>query len=74
MPAKILIIEDEPQLARFVELELTHEDYTVTKAYDGRDGLTLAESGDFDLILLDIMLPGLNGIEVLRRQIGRAHV
>ena len=67
MPAKILIIEDEPQLARFVELELTHEDYTVTKAYDGRDGLTLAESGDFDLILLDIMLPGLNGIEVLRR-------
>lgn len=67
MPSKILIIEDEPQLARFVELELTHEDYTVTKAYDGREGLTLAESGDFDLILLDIMLPGLNGIEVLRR-------
>jgi DNA-binding response OmpR family regulator len=67
MPAKILIIEDEPQLARFIELELTHEDYSVTKAYDGRDGLTLAESGDFDLVLLDIMLPGLNGIEVLRR-------
>lgn len=67
MPSKILIIEDEPQLARFVELELTHEGYVVTKAYDGREGLTLAESGGFDLILLDIMLPGLNGIEVLRR-------
>ncbi len=67
MPSKILIIEDEPQLARFVELELTHEDYAVTTSYDGREGLMLAESGSFDLILLDIMLPGLNGIEVLRR-------
>ena len=64
---KILIVEDEEKIARFVELELTHEGYAVTKAADGRKGLELAESGEFDLILLDIMLPGLNGIEILRR-------
>ncbi len=64
---KILLIEDEEKLARFVELELMHEGYTVSKAHDGRTGLELAQSGTFDLILLDIMLPGINGIEVLRR-------
>jgi len=64
---KILLVEDEEKLARFVELELCHEGYTVTKAFTGRDGYTLAASGDFDLVLLDIMLPELNGMEVLRR-------
>ncbi len=64
---KILIVEDEEKIARFVELELTHEGYSVTKATDGRTGLDLAESGEFDLLLLDIMLPGINGIEILRR-------
>ncbi|MGN0637400.1 MAG: response regulator transcription factor [Huintestinicola sp.] len=64
---KILIVEDEHQLARFIQLELEHEDYETAVAGDGREGLTLAESGDFDLVLLDIMLPGLNGLEVLRR-------
>lgn len=64
---KILIVEDEHQLARFIQLELEHEDYETSVAGDGREGLTLAESGDFDLVLLDIMLPGLNGLEVLRR-------
>ncbi|NLE68567.1 MAG: response regulator transcription factor, partial [Clostridiales bacterium] len=49
------------------ELELTHEGYEVVKAEDGREGLRLAEAGGFDLVLLDIMLPGLNGLEVLRR-------
>ena len=67
MSAKILLVEDEEKIARFVELELQHEGYTVTKAVDGRAGLELAESGDFDLLLLDIMLPGLSGLEVLRR-------
>lgn len=65
--AKILIVEDEPQLARFVQLELEHEEYEIVISGDGREGLTLAENGGFDLILLDIMLPGLNGLEVLRR-------
>ena len=64
---KILLVEDEEKLARFIELELCHEGYSVTKAFTGRDGLDLAESGKFDLVLLDIMLPELNGMEVLRR-------
>ena len=67
MSEKILVIEDEEKIARFVELELLHEGYDVTKCMDGREGLALAESGDFDLAVLDIMLPGLNGLEVLRR-------
>jgi DNA-binding response OmpR family regulator len=65
--SKILIVEDEAQLARFVELELIHEGNTVDKAEDGRSGLDMALSNDYDLILLDVMLPGINGFEVLRR-------
>ena len=65
--AKILIVEDEEKLARFLELELSHEGYAVAKAGDGRTGLTMAESGGFDLIVLDIMLPELSGLELLRR-------
>jgi two-component system response regulator ArlR len=64
---KILLVEDEPNIARFVELELSHEGYEIFKAEDGREGLKMAEEGGFDLMLLDIMLPGLNGLEVLRR-------
>jgi DNA-binding response OmpR family regulator len=64
---KILIVEDEEKLARFIELELTHEGYAAEKAFNGREGLQLALSERFDLILLDVMLPELNGMEVLRR-------
>ncbi len=67
MSSKILIIEDEEKIARFVELELGYEGYTTTKAFDGRTGLELAETGEFDLVLLDVMLPQLSGMEVLRR-------
>lgn len=67
MADRILIIEDEEKIARFVELELMHEGYEVDICYDGRSGLETAESGKFSCILLDIMLPQLNGIEVLRR-------
>ena len=66
--SKILIVEDEAQLARFVELELIHEGNNVDKAEDGRTGLDMALSNDYDLILLDVMLPGINGFEVLRRK------
>ncbi len=67
MAAKILIVEDEEKLARFTELELQHENYEVQKAFDGRSALEEALKNDYDLILLDIMLPGLSGMEVLRR-------
>jgi len=67
MSSKILIIEDEEKIARFVELELGYEGYSTTKAFDGRTGLELAETGEFDLVLLDVMLPKLSGMEVLRR-------
>ena len=67
MTNRILIIEDEEKIARFIELELIHEGYEVQKCADGRTGLELAEGGDFSLVLLDIMLPELNGMEVLRR-------
>ena len=67
MSEKILLVEDEEKLARFVELELLHEGYEVRKAADGREGLALFEAEQFDLVLLDIMLPGLGGFEVLRR-------
>ncbi|MDD2620250.1 MAG: response regulator transcription factor, partial [Syntrophomonadaceae bacterium] len=64
---RILIIEDEVKIARFLELELTHEGYLVDQAYDGRSGLERAEQGSYDLLILDVMLPSLNGMEVLRR-------
>lgn len=67
MSDRILIVEDEEKIARFLELELSHEGYSVTKRADGRSGLEQAESGNHDLVLLDIMLPELNGLEVLRR-------
>lgn len=67
MAEKILLIEDEEKLARMVELELRYEGYEVEKAFDGRTGLERALSGEHGLILLDIMLPALSGMEVLRR-------
>jgi DNA-binding response OmpR family regulator len=65
--AKILIVEDEAKIARFLELELKHEGYEVLLAGDGRLGLEKALNDNVDLIVLDIMLPGLSGIEVCRR-------
>ena len=64
---RILLIEDEIKLARFVELELKYEGYQVTICHNGREGLDTFLEGEFDLILLDLMLPGLNGIEICRR-------
>lgn len=64
---KILIVEDEEKIARFIELELIHEGYKVIKANNGRTGLEIAERGEADLVILDVMLPEINGLEVLRR-------
>ncbi len=67
MKQHILLVEDEEKLARMIEMELNYEGYTVTKSFDGRHGLDLALEGNYDLILLDIMLPNLSGMEALRR-------
>lgn len=64
---KLLIVEDDQKIARFLDLELRHEGFDTCLAHDGRSALDLALSQSFDLILLDIMLPGLNGMEVCRR-------
>lgn len=64
---KILIIEDELNIAEFLALELEHENYQVAVESDGRHGLDKALEEEWDLILLDIMLPGLNGMEICRR-------
>lgn len=62
-----MIIEDEKNLARFVELELKHEGYDTQVELNGRTGLQAALDENFDVILLDLMLPELNGMEVARR-------
>ena len=67
MKEKILLIEDEVKISRFVELELKYEGYEVEVAFDGRKGLEMARETDAALVILDIMLPKMNGIEVLRR-------
>lgn len=65
MKASILLVEDEEKLARFVELELMHEGYLVEKSGNGREALEMALQGHYDLILLDIMLPGIDGFELM---------
>ncbi|WP_284141740.1 MULTISPECIES: response regulator transcription factor [unclassified Virgibacillus] len=64
---KILIVEDEQKLSRVLQLELEYEDYLTTVAADGKEALRKIEEQEWDLVLLDIMLPKLNGLEVLRR-------
>jgi len=64
---KVLIIEDEKDLSEFIRLELEYEGYEVLTSYNGRDGVDQALNENVDLILLDLMLPGLNGVEVCRR-------
>lgn len=65
--AKILLVEDEVQIRRFIELELKCEGYEVQSADNGMDGLSLAREQSFDLIILDRMLPGMDGLEICRR-------
>lgn len=64
---KILLVEDEKQMTIFIELELKHEGYEIDIAYDGREALDKVNSTEYNLILLDIMIPKLNGVEVCRR-------
>ncbi|MEH7417426.1 response regulator transcription factor, partial [Neobacillus drentensis] len=67
MKTHILVIEDEAQIARVLKMELEYEGYQVTVEHTGKSGLETALESDVDLILLDVMLPGVSGIEVLRR-------
>lgn len=64
---KILVVEDEKKIARVLSLELEYEGYEVTVKETGMDGLQALEEDSFDLVLLDVMLPELSGLEVLRR-------
>ncbi|AYA76306.1 DNA-binding response regulator [Bacillus sp. Y1] len=64
---KVLIIEDEEKIARVLELELSYEGYVVKTALNGLEGFQLFQSETWDVILLDVMLPGISGIELLRR-------
>ncbi|PRS60681.1 DNA-binding response regulator [Bacillus sp. GBSW19] len=64
---KILVVEDEKKIARVLSLELEYEGYEVTVKETGMDGLQALEEASFDLVLLDVMLPELSGLEVLRR-------
>lgn len=67
MTFHILVVEDEAKLARFIELELTYEGYQVSVANDGFSGLTALRETNPDLVILDWMLPGINGLEICRR-------
>lgn len=67
MKTHILLVEDEIQIARVLKMELEYEGYRVTVEYNGKDGLETALHTDIDLILLDVMLPKLSGMDVLRR-------
>ncbi|KJU72150.1 response regulator transcription factor [Clostridium baratii] len=63
----VLIVEDEENMVSFIKMELEYEGYNVDVANDGRKAVSLALEKDYDVILLDLMLPGINGIEVCRR-------
>jgi DNA-binding response OmpR family regulator len=64
---QILVVEDERRMAEVLRQAFVEEGYTVSVAMDGREGLSLAETGGFDLIVLDVMLPGISGFEIARR-------
>ena len=65
--AKILIVEDDKELSHITELELTHEGFSVVTAADGREGFEKIQGENPDLVLLDVMLPRLSGLEILRK-------
>lgn len=74
MAKRILVVEDDRKIARIIELQLKHGGYDVQMTYDGMEAENLFEINSYDLILLDIMLPKINGLELCRRIRGKSHV
>lgn len=72
--ARILAVEDDPLLASHLQAHLQKSGFDVTLSHDGSEGLRLAESEDYDLILMDILLPGTNGLDALQQLRKRRHV
>lgn len=70
---RVLVVEDEPGIGGFIRQGLSEAGYAVDVVRDGRDGLAFAEATEYDVIILDIMLPGMNGIDLLRKLRGRKH-
>jgi heavy metal response regulator len=64
---RILVVEDEEKVANFIRMGLAQEHYSIDVAHDGIEGLHLAETIDYDLVILDLMLPGIPGLELLQR-------
>lgn len=67
MEKSVLVIDDEEKISRLLQLELSHEGYAVEIAQTGREGLEKALAGKWDIIILDVMLPEMNGVEVLKQ-------
>ena len=63
---KIILIEDESSVVSFIKKGLQELDFEVSVAFDGNTGISMVEENDFDLIILDIMLPGINGLDVCK--------
>jgi len=63
---KILLVEDEPKIAAFIQKGLDENGYEITLAYDGKSGLSMAMQGDYDVIILDVMLPVISGLEICK--------
>jgi len=70
---RILVVEDEPSIANFVRQGLTEAGYAVDVAWDGREGLNYVLAADYDILVLDIMLPQMNGLDLLREVRNRGH-
>ncbi|MCY6958818.1 response regulator transcription factor [Clostridium brassicae] len=67
MDEKILVVDDDREIVNLIEIYLSNEGYEVTKAFDGKSALEIIKNGNFKLVILDIMMPGLNGLEVCRQ-------
>lgn len=64
---RILVVEDEKKVANFIKKGLEEEHYAIDVAYDGETGLVMSEDNEYDLVVLDLMIPKLDGLEVLKR-------